>query len=278
MLEKKDKEAIERYYARRESRWGYKYILSGNKHYGYYPEGVRLSLKKAVKLMSNEVGKELGLPRAAKILDAGCGEGPVSLYLAEKFGYEVTGIDLLETHINIANENKDNIGLNNVTFKVGDFSDIDYPDNYFDGVCIIEALVHSPDYRITLAEVYRVLKPGGVFVSHNYVMPDKMSPKEEHIFEVVYDGSGMNTLKDFRLGRMGKIWQAAGFEDIGYYNGIKEITPMMRRLWQLAYLPHHIFQLFGKEEGFTNTYAGYWMYKLRHLIRYEMMRSYKPND
>jgi sterol 24-C-methyltransferase len=277
MLENKYKDPIERYYARRESRWGYKYILAGNKHYGYFPRGKRIGLKQAVRLMSEEVGKELNLPAGAKILDAGCGEGPVAFHLAERYGHEVTGIDVLKVNIDIANNKKQALGLKNPEFMVADFSDTGLPSNHFDGVVILEALVHSPDYKKTLKEVYRILKPGGVFVTHNYVMPDKMSESEEHTFDVVYDGSGMNTLAQFRDSKMNDIWKTAGFKNVSSINGIKEITPMMRRLYYLAYVPYHIAKLFGKHESYTNIYAGYWMYKLRHLIRYDMTTANKPS-
>lgn len=278
MLENKYKDPIERYYARRESRWGYRYILAGNKHYGFFPDGRRISLKDAVRLMSEEVGKELNLPLGARVLDAGCGEGPVAFYLAERYQYEVTGIDILEVNIEIANQKKKKLNLSNPTFKVADFSDTKLPDNYFDGVVILEALVHSPDYRQTLREVYRVLKPGGVFVTHNYILPDKMSPHDEHIFDVVYKGSGMTTLDQFRVSRMPDIWRKAGFTRASMHNGIKEITPMMKRLHQLAYIPYHLARLLGKEEHYTNMYAGFWMYKLRHRICYEMLKAYKPKQ
>jgi 2-polyprenyl-3-methyl-5-hydroxy-6-metoxy-1,4-benzoquinol methylase len=43
-----------------------------------------------------KVIKELELPKSAKVLDLGCGKGAVSIQIASRFGFHVTGIDAME--------------------------------------------------------------------------------------------------------------------------------------------------------------------------------------
>ena len=47
----------------------------------------------------NRVLKLIGDVKNKKILDAGCGEGEVALYLAAKYGYQIRAVDLLNVSI-----------------------------------------------------------------------------------------------------------------------------------------------------------------------------------
>jgi sterol 24-C-methyltransferase len=64
------------YYRRLESRLGYTLLLGGTKHFCWYPPGSeRLSMRTAMTLMEDRLGRALDLPRDALVLDAGCGRG-----------------------------------------------------------------------------------------------------------------------------------------------------------------------------------------------------------
>ena len=93
------------YYHSVESLLGYRF-LKGVKHFGYYPKGQEnLSMSEAQLLMNEQLAKALDLKKDSKVLDAGCGEGGVAIYLAKKYGLQVTGIDLLDFNIARAKKN-----------------------------------------------------------------------------------------------------------------------------------------------------------------------------
>ena len=98
------------------------------------------------------------LPAGAKVLDAGCGAGlPISQMLSEKF--EVTGVDFSEAQIELAKKN-----VPNATFICQDMTQLDFPENTFDGICSYYAIIHIPreEHQPLLANFHRMLKPGGV--------------------------------------------------------------------------------------------------------------------
>jgi ubiquinone/menaquinone biosynthesis C-methylase UbiE len=96
--------------------------------------------------------------RRNRALDAACGTGRQSLLLAE-LGYEVEGVDLNETMLAIARER-----VPAGHFVQGRLDAIPHDDASFDVAVCSLALTHIPELRPGLAELARVVKPGGYAV------------------------------------------------------------------------------------------------------------------
>ncbi|TGD86984.1 class I SAM-dependent methyltransferase [Mycolicibacterium sp. CH28] len=75
------------------------------------------------------------------VLDAGCGEAAVSLYLAER-GFTTVGLDLSPTAIELARAEAANRGLANTSFEVADISNFGGYDGRF-GTIVDSTLFHS---------------------------------------------------------------------------------------------------------------------------------------
>src|SRR5262245_21182776 len=103
--------------------------------------------------------EQLGLEEGARVLDVGCGTGRLAHWIAERVGRmgAVTGIDPLEERIHIARSRG-----GNVRFEVGQAEDLRaFEDASFDSVCMSSVLHWVEDKAKALAEVRRVLRPGG---------------------------------------------------------------------------------------------------------------------
>jgi SAM-dependent methyltransferase len=89
-----------------------------------------------------------------KVLDAGCGEGTLSILMAKK-GAIVTGCDISEPNIIAAKEfaAKEHV---TVDFAVADLEHLPYVDNQFDMVVSSHVLEHLPDFDKGLLEIARV--------------------------------------------------------------------------------------------------------------------------
>jgi ubiquinone/menaquinone biosynthesis C-methylase UbiE len=94
-----------------------------------------------------------------ELLEVGCGIGVDSIQLA-RCGFHVTAVDLTESAIGVARESARLRGVD-VDFRVGNAEALDFPDQSFDVVYSFGVLHHTPDIEQALAEVRRVLKPGG---------------------------------------------------------------------------------------------------------------------
>ena len=99
------------------------------------------------------------------ILDIGCGAGVDSLIAAAMVGESgwVTGVDLVPEMLERARENAGTVGATNVTFREASAEALPFPDNSFDVVISNGVFNLVVDKAKALAEVYRVLKPGGQF-------------------------------------------------------------------------------------------------------------------
>lgn len=97
---------------------------------------------------------------AMNILELAPGKAANAVYLAKRFPRaSFTGIDLPNGQLG------NNKGLSNLSLIEGDYNHLGvFSDNAFDVVYVIEALNYAPDKSTVIAQVSRILKPGGLFV------------------------------------------------------------------------------------------------------------------
>jgi SAM-dependent methyltransferase len=103
-------------------------------------------------------------PDSAQILEVGCGPGRLSIRLARRHGLKVTGLDLDLAMIGRARANADRLGNREAprpSFLVGDVASLAFPDRSFDLVVSTLSMHHWADPTAGLAEIGRVLRPGG---------------------------------------------------------------------------------------------------------------------
>jgi 2-polyprenyl-3-methyl-5-hydroxy-6-metoxy-1,4-benzoquinol methylase len=98
-----------------------------------------------------------------KLLDAGCGAGPWSIYAAQH-GAHVWGVDLQKGMIDRAHEAAQQVGVDDrIEFSIGSVAALSYEDSFFDCAISINVGCNLPlDVFVAhFRELYRVLKPGG---------------------------------------------------------------------------------------------------------------------
>jgi SAM-dependent methyltransferase len=102
-----------------------------------------------------------------KVLDVSSGRGTQSIFYAEKYGVNVTGLDISEEMIKTARLRASEKGLSeNVKFVLGDSQDLHFEDHTFD-IVINECAVGIPaDSQKVLNEMMRVVKKGGTVAIH----------------------------------------------------------------------------------------------------------------
>ncbi len=98
------------------------------------------------------------LPSSGRLIDVGCGEGQVAR-VAAAAGLEVLGVDPAQTQVDVARERG-----GGPTYEQGSATDLDAEDESFDAAVACLVFEHIAEVDTALAEVARVLRPGGRFL------------------------------------------------------------------------------------------------------------------
>ena len=108
---------------------------------------------------------------ATKILDVGCGNGHISMYLGE-MGYQVSGVDVSEDTIEKAQKLNH---LDNVSFSVVDAENIQLPARQYDAIVCSEVLEHLDHPSVLLETLHQALKDDGKLI---VTVPNGVGPRE----------------------------------------------------------------------------------------------------
>ena len=163
----------------------------------------------------DEVGRILAGHQIAghSVLDIGCGAGGIDIALVRDHGAGyVTGLDVEDTVLAHARRLigtaglQDRIGL----VKVAP-GPLPFPPGTFEIVFSKDSIIHIPDKTALMADVFRVLKPGGWFIASDWLIgTETISPRMAEYIAAEGLDFGMAT-----PGRYAEAMAAAGFEQIG---------------------------------------------------------------
>ena len=112
---------------------------------------------------------EKKLPEKAAVLDLACGTGDLTKALSDR-GYHVTGLDISSEMMAIGRE-KCRYLSPKPNFVLGSAEQIPFPDDTFDAVTIAFGLRNFDHRARCLAEIRRVLKPGGQLAVLEFAVP-----------------------------------------------------------------------------------------------------------
>jgi SAM-dependent methyltransferase len=109
---------------------------------------------------AGELVRFAGLSPGDAVLDVGCGTGVVAI-TAARAGAKVTALDLTPELLESARENAKIANLPGIIWTEGDAENLPYPDASFDVVLSQFGHMFAPRPGVAIAEMRRVLKPGG---------------------------------------------------------------------------------------------------------------------
>lgn len=111
-----------------------------------------------------EFAEQLEVKPGMHLLDIGSGLGGASRYFAAERGCRVTGIDLTEEYVEVAESLAKRVGLDgSVSYQQGSALALPFAADTFDGSYMLHVGMNIKDKAALFHEVWRVLKPGGVF-------------------------------------------------------------------------------------------------------------------
>ncbi|KAI9629072.1 hypothetical protein H4Q26_018331 [Puccinia striiformis f. sp. tritici PST-130] len=151
-----------------------------------------------------------------KVLDVGCGIGGPAREICSFTDANIVGINNNIFQVDRAIKYSAKAGLSHkLTFEKGDFTKMtpQFGENAFDAVYAIEATVHAPECEDVYGEVFKVLKPGGVFGLYEWCLTDKYdhdNPKHRQIRHDIELGDAIPSLRTIKESEAGL--KKVGFE------------------------------------------------------------------
>lgn len=117
-----------------------------------------------------EQTERLLAPRnSERVLDIGCGNGYVLSVLAGQYDCSYVGIDISESILRAASRlNRRSVREGKMAFERCDASKMTFGDAAFDKAYTINTVYFWEDLNSTMAEIRRVLRPGGTFINTLY--------------------------------------------------------------------------------------------------------------
>lgn len=195
----------------------------------------------------DELIHRCGIDESIYLYDVGTGVGGPAIYIANKTGCRVAGVDIAEVGIEIAGKLAKASNLRSRTkFHLADAMSAPFDDNTFDTAISLNVMNVFQDKVGLFKEVLRVLKPGGIwaFLSGTFDMPDDPEIKRKmargYLIPQYYD-----SLLSYR-----RMLEEAEFE-------IDEITEyvsdfrVQNKKWGDAYKKH--YHVIVEEQGKENT-------------------------
>lgn len=190
----------------------YEYGWAQSFHFCRFSKGE--PFRQALARHEHYLALKMNMQEDARVLDVGCGVGGPAREIVKFTGANVVGLNNNDYQIERATRYAQKEGLSHkLSFVKGDFMQMSFPDNSFDAVYAIEATVHAPSLEGIYSEIFRVLKPGGVFGVYEWLMTDAYeNSNEEHrrIRLGIEQGDGISNMEkiDVALAAM----KAAGFQ------------------------------------------------------------------
>ncbi|MGA1265363.1 MAG: SAM-dependent methyltransferase [Prochlorothrix sp.] len=161
-------------------------------HIGLYESETEAIAPASQRTISRIAATFGNLNQSTQLLDLGSGYGGTARYLVKNFGCSVTALNLSSVENQRHRKLNEKAGLaDRITVIDGNFESIPAETNTFDAVCSQDAILHSGQRAQVIAEVARVLKPGGHFVFTDPMQADNC-PKQ--VLEPILNRIHLDTL------------------------------------------------------------------------------------
>jgi cyclopropane fatty-acyl-phospholipid synthase-like methyltransferase len=203
-------------------------------HYGYWAEDKSYDQHQALINKNRILYEKAGILPSDLVLDAGCGIGGSSIWMAKQQGNQVTGITISGKQAEYARKHAKRHGVGESTrFEVADFCATPFADESFDVVWALESSCHALNKADFLREAFRVLRKGGrLVVCDGFILQRQFSEDQWRDVVTCLNGWAVPNLcaGDEFAGLLAK----QGFADIQCHNITAQTQASVEHMYKVA--------------------------------------------
>lgn len=214
------------------------------------------------------LAERAGIKEGDYVLDAGCGAGGPAIDIAQNIpNVKIEGITISKEQAKTAQKLVKQEGVEDqIRIQVADYHNLPFDDNIFNVVYFFESISYSDNFSDLLAEVYRVLRPGGtIYIKDVFSKEPPLSAQEQEDlkkFEQIYASPPVICLT-----QMVEKARAVGFEEVESHDlsGVTNTNQFMKKM-----------QKSSDGEGLTDFGKSHY-YEFKNLpILFGDVKAHKP--
>lgn len=198
-------------------------------HFGYWDDDTNNQFQ-AIRNLNQVLAQKANIKPGDNILDAGCGIGGSSVWLAQNYNINVTGITITPLQIvkakKLAKKNK----LSDRTrFLNQDYCNTDFADKSFNVVWGIESICYAQHKEDFIKEASRLLGSGGkIVIADGFLVKNQYTDKESREMQVWLDGWAVPNLAHYS--EFANLLKKYGFEHIEYEDATPKVMKFSKWL------------------------------------------------
>jgi tocopherol O-methyltransferase len=244
-------------------------------HYGYWDKDTPYQHHEALLNKNQVLYEATGIKADDRVLDAGCGVGGSSIWMAKNYGNRATGLTVSKQQAIYGGQHAKRQGVGElVGFEVADFCQMPFEDESYDVVWALESSCYAVNKGDFLREAYRVLRKGGrIVVCDGFFTRREFNKAEWKEIVTCLNGWAVPNLciKDEFSGML----EQNGFHDVSMRDLTPQTMDSINYMLKVAKRLHPIQKLSEwlglRTEGQT---ANYWVGVAQHYLFTQNLTAY----
>ncbi len=203
-------------------------------HYGYWDNAEPYDQHRALLNKNQALYDQAGISPSDRILDAGCGIGGSTIWMAKQHGNQVTGITISAKQAEYARQHAHRHGVaERVSFEVADFCATPFADESFDVVWALESSCHALNKGDFLREAWRLLRPGGrIVVCDGFLLQRQFNEDQWRAVVTCLNGWAVPNLCS--RDEFNGLLEGQGFRNIACHDITRQTQPSVEHMYKVA--------------------------------------------